>query len=215
MGTDSISAALAAALDLDGFSDGGEVIVPNYTFVATASAVLERRCTIVFVDISPETFTIDPQAVEAAIGPETRAILPVHLGGHPADIGSLQEIAQRHNLAIIEDCAQAHGAEYQTKKVGSLSDVGAFSFQASKNLTSGEGGMVTTNNKDIHDRVCAFMNVGTRTRWSAMGISETRMELPSLRVPRRNITRPVGTVRGTNRSPQSERNLPLQRFKSN
>lgn len=159
-GTDSISAALASALDLDGFSDGGEVIVPNYTFVATASAVLERRCTVAFVDISPETFTIDAEAVEAAIRPETRAILPVHLGGHPADMGALQEIAQRHQLALIEDCAQAHGAEYQTKKVGSLSDVGAFSFQASKNLTSGEGGMVTTNDKDVHDRVCAFMNVG-------------------------------------------------------
>ncbi len=159
-GTDSISAALAGALDLDGFSDGGEVIVPNYTFVATASAVLERRCTVVFVDISPETFTIDPAGVEAAIRPETCAILPVHLGGHPADMGALREIAQRHQLAVIEDCAQAHGAEYQTQKVGSLSDVGAFSFQASKNLTSGEGGMVTTNDKDIHDRVCAFMNVG-------------------------------------------------------
>lgn len=159
-GTDSISAALAGALDLDGFSDGGEVIVPNYTFVATASAVLERRCTVTFVDVCPETFTIDPDAVAAAIRPETRAILPVHLGGHPVDMGALQEIAQRHQLVIIEDCAQAHGAEYQTKKVGSLSDVGAFSFQASKNLTSGEGGMVTTNDKDIHDRVCAFMNVG-------------------------------------------------------
>jgi len=159
-GTDSISAALAGALDLDGFSDGGEVIVPNYTFVATASAVLERNCTVAFVDVCPDTFTIDPEAVAAAIRPETRAILPVHLGGHPANMGALQEIAQRHELKIIEDCAQAHGAEFQTKKVGSLSDVGAFSFQASKNLTSGEGGMVTTNDKDIHDRVCAFMNVG-------------------------------------------------------
>lgn len=159
-GTDSISAALSGALDLDGFSEGGEVIVPNYTFVATASAVLDRRCTVVFVDICPETFTIDPNVVEEAITPETCAILPVHLGGHPADMGTLGEIAQQHNLKIIEDCAQAHGAEYQTKKVGSLSDVGAFSFQSSKNLTSGEGGMVTTNDKDIHDRVCAFMNVG-------------------------------------------------------
>lgn len=159
-GTDSISAALAGALDLDGFSDGGEIIVPNYTFVATASAVLERRCTVAFVDISPDTFTIDPKAVEEAIIPETKAILPVHLGGHPADMGTLQEIAEKHDLYLIEDCAQAHGAEYQNKKVGNLSHVGAFSFQASKNLTSGEGGMVTTNDKDIHDRVCAFMNVG-------------------------------------------------------
>ncbi len=160
-GTDSISAALAGALNLDGFSDGGEVIVPNYTFVATASAVLERRCTVAFVDIDADTFTIAPEAVEAAIQPgTTRAILPVHLGGHPADMGALREIAQRYNLAIIEDCAQAHGAEYQTKKVGSLGDVGAFSFQSSKNLTSGEGGIVTTNDKDIYARVHAFMNVG-------------------------------------------------------
>lgn len=159
-GTDSISAALAGALDLDGFSDGGEIIVPNYTFVATASAVLERRCKVVFVDISPDTFTIDAEAIETAITSETRAILPVHLGGHPADMGTLQEIAKKHGLYLIEDCAQAHGAEYENKKVGSLSDVGAFSFQASKNLTSGEGGMVTTNDKDIHDRVSAFMNVG-------------------------------------------------------
>ena len=159
-GTDAISAALAGAMDLDGFSDGGEVIVPNYTFVATASAVLERRCTVAFVDIDAETFTISPSAVEAAIQPQTRAILPVHLGGHPADMGALREIAQRHDLAIIEDCAQAHGAAYQRKKVGSLGDVGAFSFQSSKNLTSGEGGMVTTDDKDIRDRVYAFMNVG-------------------------------------------------------
>ena len=122
------------------------LLFPNYTFVATASAVLERRCTVVFVDISPETFTIDPASIEAAIGPETRAILPVPSRRFIQQIwGALREIAQRHQLAVIEDCAQAHGAEYQTKKVGSLSDVGAFSFQASKNLTSGEGGMV-------HDR---------------------------------------------------------------
>ncbi len=160
-GTDAISAALAGALDLDGFGDGGEVIVPDYTFVATASAVLDRRCTVAFVDIDPDYFTIDPEAVEAAIDPNrTRAILPVHLGGHPADMDALRQIAQKHGLALIEDCAQAHGAEYQNKKVGSLSDAGAFSFQSSKNLTSGEGGMVTTNDKDIGDRVHAFMNVG-------------------------------------------------------
>ena len=159
-GTESISAALAGALDLDGFSDGGEVIVPNYTFVATASAVLERNCRVAFVDVSPDAFTIEPDAVEAAISSESRAILPVHLGGHPADMGTLRDIANRHGLKIIEDCAQAHGAEFQSKKVGSVGDVGAFSFQSSKNLTSGEGGMVTTNDKDIHDKVCAFMNVG-------------------------------------------------------
>ena len=160
-GTDAISAALAGALDLDGFGDGGEVIIPNYTFVATASAALDRNCTIAFVDIDPDSFTIDPAAVEAAIDPNrTRAILPVHLGGHPADMAALQQIADRHGLAIVEDCAQAHGAAYQGTKVGALGSAGAFSFQSSKNLTSGEGGMVTTDDKDVCDRVYAFMNVG-------------------------------------------------------
>ena len=160
-GTDAISAALAGALDLDGFGDGGEVIIPNYTFVATASAALDRNCTIAFVDIDPDSFTIDPAAVEAAIDPNrTRAILPVHLGGHSAQMDALQQIADRHGLAIVEDCAQAHGAAYQGTKVGALGSAGAFSFQSSKNLTSGEGGMVTTDDKDVCDRVYAFMNVG-------------------------------------------------------
>ena len=160
-GTDSISAALSGVLDLDGFGDSGEVIIPNYTFVATASAALDRRCTIAFVDIDPDTFTVDPAAVEAAIDPKrTRAIVPVHLGGHPANMEALRRIADKHGLKIVEDCAQSHGAEVNGRKVGSLGDAGAFSFQSSKNLTSGEGGMVTTNDKDTHDRVHAFMNVG-------------------------------------------------------
>ena len=160
-GTDAISAALAGALNLDGFGDGGEVIVPNYTFVATASAVLDGRCTVAFVDIDPDNFTIDPKAIEAAIDPNrTRAILPVHVGGHAANMEALRRMAEKYGLAIIEDCAQAHGAEYQGAKVGSLGDAGAFSFQSSKNLTSGEGGMVTTHDKDVRDHVHAFMNVG-------------------------------------------------------
>lgn len=160
-GTDSIMAALTGVLDLDGFSDAGEVILPNYTFIATASAPLDRRFTLCFVDIDPETFTISPQAVEEAIDPNrTRAILPVHIGGQPAEMDTLRQIAQRHGLVIVEDCAQAHGAEYKGRKVGSLGDAGAFSFQSSKNLTSGEGGMVTTNDVDVRNRVRAFMDVG-------------------------------------------------------
>ena len=159
-GTDSISAALAGALDLDGLGEGGEVIVPNYTFVATASSVLDQRCTVTFVDIDADNFTINPADLEEAITDRTRAIVVVHLGGHPADMEAINQIAQRHNLKIIEDCAQAHGAESHGRKVGSLGDIGAFSFQSSKNLTSGEGGMVTTNDKESHNLVHAFMNVG-------------------------------------------------------
>jgi len=168
-GTDSIAAALSGALDLDGFGDSGEVILPNYTFIATASAPLDRNCSIAFVDVDPDNYTIDPGAIEAAIDPaRTRAILPVHLGGHPANMDEINQIAERHGLSVIEDCAQAHGAGYKGRKVGSLGSAGAFSFQSSKNLTSGEGGIVVTNDKDIYDRVYAFMNVGRRPggeRW--------------------------------------------------
>ncbi|MBM3215999.1 DegT/DnrJ/EryC1/StrS family aminotransferase [Candidatus Poribacteria bacterium] len=167
-GTDSIMAALTGALDLDGFEDSGEAILPNYTFIATASAALDRRFTVTFVDIDPETFTISPSAVEEAITDRTRVIVPVHIGGHPAHMDAINEIAKRRGLKVVEDCAQAHGAEYMGRKVGSLGDAGAFSFQSSKNLTSGEGGMVTTNDADTRDRVVAFMDVGRRpggARW--------------------------------------------------
>ncbi|MDA1193134.1 MAG: DegT/DnrJ/EryC1/StrS family aminotransferase, partial [Candidatus Poribacteria bacterium] len=159
-GTDSIMAALTGVLDLDGFEDAGEVIMPNYTFIATASAALDRRFTIAFVDIDPDTFTLLPEAVEAAITERTRAILPVHIGGHPADMDALRAIATKHGLKLVEDCAQAHGAQVNGARVGSLGDAAAFSFQSSKNLTSGEGGAVTTNDKDVRDRVIAFMDVG-------------------------------------------------------
>ena len=167
-GTDAISAALAGALDLDGLGDGGEIIIPNYTFIATASAPLSVRCSLVLVDIDPESFTILPEAVEAAITVRTVGILPVHIGGHPADMEALSAIAKQHNLIIVEDCAQAHGAEHQGHKVGTLGDVGAYSFQSSKNLTSGEGGCIITNKPEIRDLAHAFKDVGRRPggdRW--------------------------------------------------
>ena len=167
-GTDAIMAALAGALDLDGLAEVGDVVMPNYTFIATACAPLFLRLSCTLVDIDRETFTIDPEAVEDAITDRTVAILPVHLAGHPADMEAINGIAQKHGLAVIEDCAQAHGAEYKGKKVGSLSDAGAYSFQSSKNLTSGEGGCVVTNSKDVRDRAHAFYDVGRRPggeRW--------------------------------------------------
>ncbi len=167
-GTDAISAALAGALDLDGIGEGGEVIIPNYTFIATASAPISVRCSLALVDIDPQSFTILPEAIEAAITSQTRAIIPVHLGGHPADMDPINAIAKKHDLFVIEDCAQAHGAEYRGKKVGALGHVGAFSFQSSKNLTSGEGGCLITDDVDIRDRAYAFKDVGRRPggeRW--------------------------------------------------
>ena len=160
-GTDALAAALAGALDLDGWGDAGELILPNYTFIATASAALDRRFTLAFVDVDPDTFTIDPDAVERAIIPgRTRAIMAVHLGGHPANMARLREIGEKHNLKVIEDAAQAHGAICDGKPVGSHGHAAAFSFQSTKNLTCGEGGAVTTNDREIDARVVAFMDVG-------------------------------------------------------
>jgi dTDP-4-amino-4,6-dideoxygalactose transaminase len=167
-GTNAISAAVAATLDLDGLGDGGEVIVPNYTYIATAGAPLFLGCSLAFVDIHPESFTLDPSAVEDAITERTVAILPVHVGGHPADMDALNAIAGRRGLAVIEDCAQAHGAQHKGRPVGVIGDAGAFSFQSTKNLTSGEGGAVVTDDEEVHERVIDLIDGGRRRgggRW--------------------------------------------------
>ena len=151
----------AAALDLDGFADGGEVIVPNYTYIASASSALYMRCSVALVDIDPRTFTLCPEAVAKAIVPgRTRAVMPVHLGGQPCDMASINAIAKEHGLAVIEDCAQAHGAICDGRPVGGLGDVGAFSFQSTKNLCSGEGGAVTSSDTATYHRAVGLMNSG-------------------------------------------------------
>lgn len=159
-GTDALQAAVAGALDADGLGRAGEVICPNYTFIASAAAPMALQCGICFVDADPDSFNVDPAAVEAAIGPETVAIMAVHLGGHPIDYDALAAIADKHGLALIEDCAQAHGAKHGQRHVGSLGTVAGFSFQSSKNLTSGEGGMVTTNDLEVGNRAYAYLNIG-------------------------------------------------------
>src|SRR5581483_1680324 len=145
-GTDALRIGLAAAFDHDGLDYGGEVIVPNFSFIASATAPLDRRFGVAFVDVDPGTLLLDPKRVEEAIIPgKTRAILPVHLFGQPADMTGLRVIANKHGLKILEDAAQAAGAAWETGPVGSLGDAAAFSFQSAKNLTSGEGGALTTN----------------------------------------------------------------------
>jgi len=130
--------ALYLALRAVGVQPGEEVIVPPYTFIASASSVLDVGAVAVFADIDPTTLTLDPQAVEAAITPRTRAIIAVHIAGRPCDMDSLTEIARKHGLALIEDAAQAHGASWKGRRVGAIGDAGGFSFQASKNITAGE-----------------------------------------------------------------------------
>ena len=155
-GTISLEIAMAAL----GIGAGDEVIVPPYTFLATASAVLKMNALPIFVDIDPTTYCIDPDAVEAAITPRTRAIIAVHLGGHPADMDRLSAIARQHGIALIEDAAHAHGAAWQGRRVGALGDVGGWSFQASKNMTAGEGGMVTTDDALLAEKARALHNCG-------------------------------------------------------
>lgn len=160
-GTDALRIGLAAAFGHDGLDYGGEVIVPNFSFIASATAPLDRRFGVALVDVDPATLLLDPHKVEEAIIPgRTRAILPVHLFGQPADMTALRAIANKHGLKIIEDAAQAHGAVWQDGSVGSLGDVGAFSFQSSKNLACGEGGALVTNDQQIFERAHSIHNAG-------------------------------------------------------
>lgn len=154
------SVSLRIALLATGLEAGDEVIVPPYTFLATATAVIEANGTPIFVDIEPDTCNLDASKIEAAITPRTRAIIPVHFGGQPADLDTILAIAKRHNLVVIEDAAQAHGAMYKDRKVGALCDCGSFSFQSTKNLTAGEGGILLSNDTDLAERCRSFHNCG-------------------------------------------------------
>ena len=155
-GTVSLRIALLAA----GIEPGDEVIIPPYTFFATASAVVEANATPVFVDIDRSTFNIDPIAIEAAVTRRTRAIMCVHLGGLPCDMDAIMAVAQRHGLVVIEDAAHAHGSAYKGRPVGAIGHMGSFSFQSSKNMTSGEGGIVVTNDDALADRCRMIHNCG-------------------------------------------------------
>lgn len=152
--------ALELCLRALGIGAGDEVIVPPYTFIATASAVISTNAIPIFADIRPDTLCLDAEAAEAAITPYTKAIIAVHIGGMPADLAALQAVCDRRGLALIEDSAQAHGAVYAGRKVGAIGNMGAFSFQSSKNLTSGEGGICTTNDQALYGKAWSYMNVG-------------------------------------------------------
>jgi dTDP-4-amino-4,6-dideoxygalactose transaminase len=146
-GTSALHMALAAA----GLQPGDEVIVPAYTYWATAAAVLHHNAIPIFVDMHPETFCIDPELIEEKITPNTRALLPVHVHGVPADMDAINAIASRHGIRVIEDAAQAHGAKYKGRRVGSLADAGGFSLNRSKNLTAAEGGLYTTDDDQAYE----------------------------------------------------------------
>lgn len=148
--------ALHLALSSVGIKKGDEVIIPSFTMIACAFAVCYTGAKPVFVDVDEKTWNIDVSKIEEKITKKTKAIMPVHIFGNPCNMKEIIRIAKKHKLHIIEDCAQAHGAEYNGKKVGSFSSVSAFSFFANKNLTTGEGGMVLTNNKKYYDK-CRYL----------------------------------------------------------
>ena len=150
IGVNSGTSALHLGLLAAGIGPGDEVITVPFTFVATVAAIHYSGAKTVFVDIDPQSFNMDVTAIEAAITPRTKAILPVHLYGQAADMDPILEVAKRHGLLVIEDAAQAHGAEYKGRRAGSMGDMGCFSFYPGKNLGAyGEGGMVTTDNPDF------------------------------------------------------------------
>jgi len=155
-GTVSLRIALMAA----GIQGGDEVIVPPYTFLATATAVVEANAVPVFADLELDTFNLDPRAVEAAITPRTRAIIPVHMAGQIADMDALMEIARRHGLIVLEDAAHAHAGLWRDRPAGSMGDMGSFSFQSSKNLTCGEGGIIVTNDDRLAAACRSIHNCG-------------------------------------------------------
>ena len=152
--------SLEVALQAMGVEPGAEVIVPAYTFEATASAALFAGCVPVFADIAPDTYCIDVGAAEALVTERTQAIVPVHLAMTVADLDSVGALAEKHGLVVLEDCAHAHGARWRGRGVGSWGDAGSFSFQSSKLMTSGEGGIVTTSDDATLDRLHALVNCG-------------------------------------------------------
>ena len=152
--------SLRIALMAGGIRADDEVIVPPYTFLATATAVIEANAIPVFADINLETFNLDPHSIEAAITPRTRAIIPAHMAGQAADMDAIMAIARKHDLLVIEDAAHAHGASYKNRPAGSLGKAGSFSFQSSKNLTCGEGGLLITPDDDFADACRSIHNCG-------------------------------------------------------
>lgn len=158
--------ALQLAMLAYGIGEGDEVITVANTAVATVLAISLNGAIPVFVDIDSETYEMDVTQIEKKITRRTKALLPVHLFGHPVDMRPLMEIAAKHNLLVIEDACQAHGTEYKTKKVGTFGDVGCFSFYPTKNLGAcGDGGMVITNNEEIFEKVLVLRNYGQKTRY--------------------------------------------------
>ncbi|MAT42520.1 MAG: hypothetical protein CL609_09280 [Anaerolineaceae bacterium] len=160
IGVTNGTAALEVAVSALGIRPGDEVIVPDFTFVATASAVLSVGAMPIFVDVNPDTYCINAEEIQKAVTSRTKAVIVVHLGGHPVDLDAILDLCRSHHLYLIEDCSHAHGSEWRGKKVGGFGDFGTFSFQQGKLLTAGEGGAIVTNNADLELKARSIHDCG-------------------------------------------------------
>jgi perosamine synthetase len=154
------TAALKIGIEALGIGEGDEVITTPFTFIATSNAIIYNKARPVFADIDERTFNIDPVKIKACITKKTKAILPVHLYGQPCNMDEISEICEKHDLMLIEDCAQSHAAEFKGKKAGTFGDLSAFSFYATKNMTTGEGGMILTDNDAVAEKAEVIINQG-------------------------------------------------------
>ncbi len=164
--TNNGTTALHAALLASTINSGDEVITTPFTFIATANSILYCNAKPVFADIEPKSFNIDPEQVKEKITSKTKAVLIVHLYGQPCEMGAILDICEDHELKLVEDACQAHGAEYKGKKVGSFGDSGVFSFYPTKNMTTGEGGIITTNDKKIAEKARLIREHGSSAKYS-------------------------------------------------
>ena len=202
-GTSALITSLAAL----GIGPGDEVIVPPYTFVATINAVLMHHALPVFVDTDPETFQIDARQLESAITEHTACILPVHLGGSAADMDTILAVAARHKLPVVEDACQAALAEWKGKKLSTLGDLGCFSFQASKNLNSGEGGAILTNDDRLALECRSFQNNG-RATVGGLSYARNGANLRMTEFQAALLCHAAHPARGAVAPPRAERRLP-------
>ena len=163
--TNSGTSALHVSLLSIEIKEGDEVITSPFTFAASGNSILYTGARPVFADIDPETYTLDPNTIENLINDKTKAILPVNLYGQAADMYPIMKIAKEYDLKVIEDAAQAHGAEYKNKKIGSIGDAGCFSFYPTKNMTTSEGGMITTNNEEIAENAKIYKAHGSAIKY--------------------------------------------------
>ena len=173
------TSALQAALYTLNIKKGDEVLIPSFTFVATANAIVSTGAKPIFVDISKENYTIDPDDLQKKITKKTRAIIPVHLYGNIADVKQLSEISKKHNIPIIEDSAQSLGSTYQGKHTGTFFEMGCYSMYPAKVMTSGEGGFIVTNNKKFRDKLLMIRNHGMRHRYDSR-IFGLNLRLPEI-----------------------------------